>query len=103
MVRCSFSNRRSAKVNRRKSLICNTSALRLSRFETVKCAMLSRHNEGVSALLSQRLCGLTFSEISVCVLLKSSANANRRPVDYFPDSTEQRHCFRVLALLDFPG
>jgi len=69
----------------------------------MKCAMLSRQDEGASVLMSQPLCGLTFSEISVCVLLKSSANANRRRVDYFPDSTEQRHCFRVLALLDFPG
>ena len=59
-------------------------------------------SEVLSVLLSQHCYAPTFSEISVCVLLESSANANRRRVDHFPGSTEQRHCFRVFALLDFP-
>jgi len=103
MVRCSLSNRCSGEADRRKSLRFNDESDGLGTSGTQECAMLSRHKEGVSALMSQRLCGPTFSEIPVCVLLESSANANRKRVDDFHPKAEQRHCLRVLALLDFPG
>jgi hypothetical protein len=103
MVRYSLSNRCSGEADRHKSLTFNDEAEGLGKPGTPKCAMLSRQKEGVSALMSQRLCGPTFSEIPVCVLLKSSANAKRKRVDYFHPKAEQRHCFRMLALLDFPG
>src|SRR5437588_10158537 len=56
---------------------------------------------GVRAPVSHRTEPPTLSEMPVCVLLKSTANANRRRLDNFRADAEQRHRVRLRELLDF--
>jgi hypothetical protein len=101
MVRGSFSRRCSGEARRRKCLICKARRDWALPGFSAKSDTMSRPKPARSALMSHRSGLPDFHGNSGMCSAKLSANAIRGPLDNFCAGAEQRHRFRLLALLDF--